>query len=88
MTWKPARTVEGRILSARRLNNSVNGNPRFVVVVHTTDGEVVPFTTSTDSASAFDVENVQRSGEDVRFGLTRADRIATISRLAEVGPVA
>lgn len=86
--WKPARTVEGRILAARRLNNSVNGNPRFVVTVNTTDGSVESFMTSTDSACAYDVENVQRSGEQVLIGLTRAGRVATISRLELTGRTA
>lgn len=79
-------TYQGYIVAAKRLHNSRNGNPRFDVTFKFsgTDEHIV-LTTSSDAACSYDVENVQRSREEVVIGMTRAGRIETISRLEE-GP--
>lgn len=65
------------LYSATRLNNSVNGNPRYTL--HTTGGN---YTTSSDSACAYDVQNILHGlrGEAVRVTLhtTRAGRVWNI----------
>lgn len=76
-------TFRGTIVAAKRLNSSVNGNPRFdVTFKHAGTEEHTVFTTSSDAACSYDVENVQRSREEVEIGLTRAGRIETITRVA------
>lgn len=78
--------IIGQIVSAERLNNSVNGNPRFSItfnvgiphVVCDRDG-IQFFITSSDSACNYAVENYYRSGQTVELGLTRAGRVSTIT---------
>ena len=79
MSTSTSREVRAEMFHVTRLNNSVNGNPRFVV--HTTEGD---FTISTDSACAYDVENL---ASRIKVGrplpvvvkLTRAGRFFDIS---------
>ncbi len=69
-----------RIVTAERLTNSVNGNPRFKITFD--DGE--RYITSTDAACSYDVENLLgRRGEPsypVHVWLTKAGRIEGLSR--------
>jgi hypothetical protein len=85
-----ATTYQGTIVAAKRLNNSVNGNPRWDVTFRFLDHkgreEFQILTTSSDAACSYDVENVLRSREIVVIGLTRAGRVETISRLVEDAP--
>lgn len=71
-----------QLYSVERLNNSVNGNPRFDL--HTDSGT---FTTSSDSACSYDVENIARlipggpmtiQGLTVSLSLTKAKRVQDI----------
>lgn len=77
-------TIRGTIVANKRRNHSVNGNPRFDITVKieglTLDDHVI-LTTSTDSACAFDVENLTRSRELVDIGLTKAGFARTIVRV-------
>ena len=68
------------VIAAKRLNNSVNGNPRWDVTF--TDGKVGSWTyrTSSDSMCNYDVENLLRSKELVDVYVTRADRVCRIER--------
>jgi hypothetical protein len=77
---KSASYLNGSICSAERLNSSVNGNPRFRVIFLDESADFHTLITSSDSSASYDVENVQRSGELVTIGLTRAGRIETITR--------
>lgn len=74
------RTLTGvKILSAKRLNNSRYGNPRFRVRI---DAEPYEADTQSDAACSYEVENFTHSRHrDSTFTLTltRADRIATIT---------
>jgi hypothetical protein len=74
-----ARQITTTLKGAVRLNNTVNGNPRFDLI--TADGD---FMISSDSACSYDVENFVgriRHGEDrVTLSLTRAGRVWNIKR--------
>jgi hypothetical protein len=86
---KQRETVRGTIVAAKRRNNSVNGNPRFDVTVKI-DGlaldDHVVLTTSSDSACAYDVENLVRSRELVDIGLTPAGYARTMVRVPAERP--
>ena len=49
--------LTGKITDLKRLNNSVNGNPRFNIVV---DG--VMLTTKSDAAYSYNIENLYNKG--------------------------
>ena len=71
-----SKSLTTRVHQVRRLNLSVNGNPRFVLT--TDDGELQ---TSTDSACSYDVENVtHRLPVKVDLRLTNSNRIYSIER--------
>ena len=71
--------VTGEIVATERLNCSVNGNPRWRIVILTqvdgiTDSRIL--LTSSDISDAYAVGNPGfRRGDRVRFTLTRAGRI-------------
>ena len=70
--------VTGEITSIERLNNSVNGNPRYTITV-STDGGLVELITSSDISDAYEVGNPgYRVGSEVTFDLTDAGRIRTM----------
>lgn len=48
-------TIHTSLVSVKRLNSSVNGNPRFRL--NTTHGE---FTTQSDASCSYDVDNIAR----------------------------
>lgn len=65
------------IESAKRLNNSVNGNPRFRV--RFTDGSVS--VTMSDASAGYDIQNLLREPETlVLVTFTRAGLIRFIQR--------
>jgi hypothetical protein len=67
-----------RIHSIKRLDSSVNGNPRFAIAFD--DAAASPLTTSSDCGFCYAVGNPDmREGCLVRVTLTRADRIADMS---------
>jgi hypothetical protein len=47
--------IKGTITDIKRLNNSVNGNPRFCIVI---DGEVLH--TKSDAAYCYDIQNLHK----------------------------
>jgi hypothetical protein len=67
------------ILSVERLNNSVNGNPRFDITFTDNDGEFVTnqwtHRTSSDSSCNYEVTNYANSGERIDVWLTKAGRV-------------
>jgi len=74
MAAKPT-TVTVTIVSLERLNNSVNGNPRFKI--HTDGGWYI---TSSDHGFCYSIENDWR-GKDTRdavLTLTRAGRVCDL----------
>lgn len=85
--------VTGQIVTATRLPSSVNGNPRFRIVVLFTPAapDRLPryetFTTKSDAACAFDVENLlprphlDQDAPVVALTFTRAGRVETITRV-------
>lgn len=79
---KPVSTVTGQITAIDRLNNSVNGNPRYDVFFRT-DESSDWYTTSSDAACSYDIENVYNRQDCITLGLTRAGRISTITRVSE-----
>jgi hypothetical protein len=62
-----------RIVALRRLNNSVNGNPRYDVAF--SNGEM--HTTSSDAGFCYGITNPEMKG-DVDVWLTKAGRIESI----------
>jgi hypothetical protein len=70
----------GKIMIAKRLNNSVNGNPRYQLVIQDLSNELHMVLSSSDASCNYDVLNVKNSGETVEFGFTRAGRVNTITR--------
>jgi hypothetical protein len=73
------------ITGITRRKNSVNGNPRFDVAFVDRDGQPHVYTTMSDAACSYDVENL--AGEHrrdlaatVAVKLTRAERISTMTR--------
>lgn len=72
-----AQKITGRIAGMYRLNNSVNGNPRFAVSI---EGHGA-YVTSSDAALSYEIENLQRSGDVVEWTLTRAGRLAYAERI-------
>jgi hypothetical protein len=81
-----ATIVEGTIVEVNRLNSSRNGNPRFSILVLRTDGNYERLDTKSDSMVNYDIENLylvcHRIGAIIQFGLTRAGRIETATRIA------
>jgi hypothetical protein len=63
-----------RIDYLERLNNSVNGNPRFRV--HFEDGSTAE--TQTDNALNYGLENPENFGADVAVTFTKAGRISDL----------
>jgi hypothetical protein len=70
------RTVE--IHSISRLNNSVNGNPRFAITwIRPADGELVTRQTASDHTFCYEIGNVGlRAGDTVELTFTKAERIS------------
>lgn len=65
----------------KRLNNTVDGNPRYRV--HFTDGSSA--LTKSDASCAYDIQNLTHSrheGQALIIGWTRAGRIETIELAA------
>lgn len=69
------------LFQAERLNNSVNGNPRFRLI--TRDGS---FVTQSDASCSYDVDNIMREVRRnggalfVRLSLTPAGRVWNIEQ--------
>jgi hypothetical protein len=74
-------TVVKTIIRAERLNNSVNGNPRYRL--YFADGSA--HTTQSDSACTYDVENLAKHGATLELTLTRAGRVCRITNFAVEG---
>lgn len=75
------KTVTGTIHSAYSLNNSVNGNPRFKVIIETPEGQLETYLTSSDASVNYDIRNLEHSHELAVFTLTKADRITYAERI-------
>lgn len=69
------------IICVKRLNNSINGNPRYDITF--TDGDLGSWTyrTSSDSSCAYDVENLFRSSARVNVYVTRHGYIYGLERV-------
>ena len=65
-----------RIVSVTRLNNSVNGNPRFMLELD--NGR--EYMTSSDASCSYEVDNYARSGDPFDAWLTKAGRIQVIDK--------
>ena len=78
------KTMIVRILSAERLNNSVNGNPRYKLILASPVGAFPSWAgswlTMSDALCNYDVENLLRENTDVEVTLSRAERIRSIKR--------
>jgi hypothetical protein len=74
-------TITGVTISVvRRLNNSVNGNPRYVIWLENEDGSVsFSAQTMSDASCSYDVENYSRSHKLADITLTAAGKVRTIS---------
>lgn len=73
-----------RIISAERLNCSVNGNPRFVLTVErTVEGGTREIPTQSDAACNYEVTNYLRGPQLVDLWLTRSGRVSYIARSAQ-----
>ena len=71
--------INGTVTILEKLNNSVNGNPRFKLMI---DGIVI--TTKSDYGYCYDIENIVRSGEvieaEIYYTKSGARRLETIKR--------
>ena len=74
-----------QLLAAERLNSSVNGNPRFRLILSNVAGDesdghwTHSFITQSDAACSYDVENYVRMDQPiVDVWMTRADRVYRI----------
>jgi C4-type Zn-finger protein len=67
-----------RVTRTYRLQNSVNGNPRFTVLLEDQHGHSDLYTTSSDAAVGYEISNYLNSGERLNVWLTRAGRIAYV----------
>ena len=67
-----------KIHQITRLNNSVNGNPRFAITwERPADGELVTRQTASDHAFCYEVGNAGlRAGDTVELTFTKAERIS------------
>jgi hypothetical protein len=72
--------MDVRIVAMRRLNSTVNGNPRFVV---TTENDGALYTMS-DASDAYHLENYAVNGVPLCLELTRAGRIRHAVPMAEL----
>lgn len=70
------KTQVKRILTMKRLPNSVNGNPRWQVWF--TDGDVR--ITQSDSPVGYDISDAQYKNSDVKITLSRYGRITRIEK--------
>ena len=71
--------INGTVTILKRLNNSVNGNPRFLLMI---DNKVI--TTKSDYGYCYDIENIVRSGEVVEAAIyytKTGARLETIKRV-------
>ena len=70
--------INGTVTILKRLNNSVNGNPRFKLMI---DDIVI---TTKNYGYCYDIENIARSGEvieaEIYYTKTGARRLETIKR--------
>ena len=65
-----------RFVCADRLNNSTNGNPRYLVGFETMHGEYIRGKTATDSMAGYSVRNWEQLGRaTVRAHVTKAGRV-------------
>ena len=62
------------ITASKRLPNSTNGNPRFLLAL--SDGTIR--TTQADSACSYDIENLTRSRQEFSYTTTKAGRISEV----------
>ena len=72
--------INGTVTILKRLNNSVNGNPRFKLMI---DDTVI--ITKSDYGYCYDIENLARSGEaveaEIYYTKAGARRLETIKRV-------
>ena len=71
--------INGTVTIIERLNNSVNGNPRFLLTI-----DDIVITTKSDYGYCYDVENIARSGETVKaeiYYTKTGARLETIKRI-------
>lgn len=73
------KTIHQRV----RLNNSVNGNPRYRLDF--SDGTSA--TTQSDSYCNYDVENLAKRGATLELTLTRAGRVCGIRKIEPLDPM-
>jgi hypothetical protein len=74
-------TVDGVIYSAERLNNSVNGNPRYRLVMDLGDDVLETYVTMSDASAGYNVQNLYARRDRVRLTLTPAGRVRYIETL-------
>jgi hypothetical protein len=70
-------TFDVVIDSVTRLNNSVNGNPTYLL--HTVGGAT--FRTQSDSSVSYEINNSQWLGVPVRISTTKALRVFAIEKI-------
>lgn len=76
-------TVVKTIHQRVRLNNSVNGNPRYRLDF--SDGTSA--TTQSDSYCNYDVENLAERGATLELTLTRAGRVCGVRKVEPLQPM-
>lgn len=73
-----------RITRIERLNNSVNGNPRYEFGFEDAEGDYHRMLSSSDASFVYEIGNVgYRVGSPVDITLTRAGRVATMKWASE-----
>lgn len=74
-------TIEGTIYSTERLDNSVNGNPRYRIAFDTGEGSLEHYVTMSDASAGYDVQNHFITKGRVRLTLTPAGRVRYIESI-------
>ena len=66
---------KGTLIRYERMNNSVNGNPKYYGVFEATNGEILRGTTGTDSACGYSFLNNQTAEKEIEYHETKTGNI-------------
>lgn len=73
-----ARTITGKVTRAKQIGNSVNGTPTYMVAVEDVNGDTELYRTMSDAGLAYDIRNLESSGEVCTLALTKAGRLRNL----------
>lgn len=68
-------TFKGILIGHERMNNSVNGNPKYYGVFENEHGDILRATTGTDVACAYSFLNKQDKSRVIEYHITRTGNV-------------